>query len=197
MFTMRIPQNRPPSNVKLKYTIMKKVILALSACIILVSCNQSQKKEDTAMAAIDRFMTEMGANYAPGEYCIPWNLIAGMEEDNPEDIKVWGDFWVENYDMAGDTLKSVSGGSHPGCMHVKKADDKYEVTQFDAVADGSDFEPTAREIFGDRYDALIALMSDDDAKSAARAQSIRDYSAANKLDISYVQDYGWLAVKIK
>jgi len=177
---------------------MKRIlIIALCGIAALYSCKNTEKKEDTAMAAIDRYMTEMGANYAPGEYCIPWSLIAAMEEENTEDIKVWGDFWVENYNMVGDTLKSVSGGSHPGCMHVKKADDKYEVTQFDAVADGSDFEPTAREIFGQHYDALIALMSDDDAKSAARAQSVLDYSAVNKLEVSYIQDYGWPAVSLK
>ena len=44
--------------------------------------------------------------------------------------------------------KSVSGGSHPGCMHVKKAGDGFEVFQFDAVGDGSDFTPTAKAIFG-------------------------------------------------
>ena len=37
-------------------------------------------KEDDAMAAIGRYMTEIGAGYTPGEYCIPYCLIAGTEE---------------------------------------------------------------------------------------------------------------------
>ena len=156
-----------------------------------------QEKEDDAMAAIGRYMTEVGSNYAAGEYCIPYSLIAGIEEENPEDIRIWGDFWVENYNQAGDTLKSVSGGSHPGCMHVKKTDAGFEVFQFDAVGDGSDFTPTAKAIFGDRYDAFMALTSDDDAKKSARAKSILDFAETNSLDVAYFQDFGWPAVRIK
>ena len=156
-----------------------------------------QKKEDDPMAAIGRYMTEIGSQYAAGELCIPYCLIAGTDEEDPEDIRVWGDFWVENYNQAADTLKSVSGGSHPGCMHVKKTEDGFEVFQFDAVGDGSDFNPTAKAIFGDRFDAFMALYSNDDAKKAARAKSILDYAEAHGLDISCYQDFGWPAVKIK
>ena len=162
-----------------------------------ISAYKFQEKEDDAVAAIGRYMTEVGSNYAAGEYCIPYCLIAGIEEENPEDIRIWGDFWVENYNQAGDTLKSVSGGSHPGCMHVKKTDAGFEVFQFDAVGDGSDFTPTAKAIFGDRYDAFMALTSDDDAKKTARAKSILDYAEANNLAVSYYQDFGWPAVRIK
>jgi hypothetical protein len=104
---------------------------------------------------------------------------------------------VENYNQAGDTLKAVSGGSHPGCIHVKKTDDGFEVFQFDAVGDGSDFNPTAKAIFGDRFDAFMALYSNDDAKKAARAESILDYADAHGLDISCYQDFGWPAVNVK
>ena len=155
------------------------------------------QKEDNALAAIYRYMTGIGSNYTPGEYSIPYCLIAGTEEENPDDIRIWGDFCVENYNQAGDTLKSVSGGSHPGCMHVKKTDAGFEVFQFDAVGDGSDFNPTAKSIFGDRYDAFMALHSDDAAKKTARTKSILDYAEVNGLDISCYQDFGWPAVRIK
>ena len=162
-----------------------------------ITANKSRKKEDTPMAAIGRYMTRIGSDYTPGDYCIPYCLIAGTEEENPEDIRIWGDFRVENYNQAGDTLKSVSGGSHPGCMHVKKTDDGFEVFQFDAVGDGSDFNPTAKAIFGDRYDAFMAIQSDDDARKTARAKSLLDYAEANGLEISCYQDFGWPAVMIK
>ena len=159
---------------------------------------RTQRQEvDDAFAAIGRYMKDLADNSTAGMHCIPYSLIVETDEENPDDIRVWGDFWVENYDQAGDTLKSVSGGSHPGCMHVKKTDDGFEVFQFDAVGDGSDFIPTAKSIFGDRYDAFMALISNDDAKKAARAQSILDYAEANNLDISFYQDYGWPAVNIR
>ena len=157
---------------------------------------QPQTREVTPLTAISNYMNKIGGNYLQGEYCIPYLLIAGNDDSNPEDIKVWGDFWVEKYDQAGDTLKSVSGGSHPGCMHLRKTANGYEVTQFDAVGDGSNFTPTAKAIFGDRYNAFIALQSNDEAKKAARAKSILDYAADNNLKVSYYQDYGWPAVKI-
>ena len=44
---------------------------------------KAQEKEDDAMAAIGRYMTEIGADYTPGEHCIPYCLVAGTEEENP------------------------------------------------------------------------------------------------------------------
>lgn len=154
-------------------------------------------EEDTYMSAIARYMKQLGAQYAPGEHCIPYNLIVDADVSNPEDIRIWGDFLVENYNQAGDTLLAVSGGSHPGCMHVRKNNTSFEVTRFDAVEDGSSFTRTAKAIFGDRYPSLIALMSDEEAKKAARIQSIRDYADSTGIKLSCYQDYGWPAVSIE
>lgn len=152
---------------------------------------------DTYMTAIGRYMKELGTRYTPGEHCIPYSLVVDADASNPDDIRVWGDFWVENYNQAGDTLHAVSGGSYPGCMHVKKTATLFEVTQFDAVEDGNSFDRTAKAIFGDRYKSLMSLMADEDAKKAARIQSIKDYAEANNLQVSCYKDYGWPAVEIK
>ncbi|MBQ9889201.1 MAG: hypothetical protein IJM41_08170 [Bacteroidales bacterium] len=205
---------------------MKRILIYLSACLILLSCGQTrakkdavpagdtdkhvtdtksvadvqvnnEKEEDSSINAIIRYMKGLGASYSPGEHCIPYCLVVASDESNPDDIRVWGDFRVENYNQSGDTLKSVSGGSHPGCMHVKKTDSGFEVTQFDAVGDGSSYTPTAKAIFGDRYEALIALGADEDTKKATRTKSILDYAEANGLQVSCYQDYGWPAVKIR
>ncbi|MBQ7213506.1 MAG: hypothetical protein IJS25_03120 [Bacteroidales bacterium] len=195
---------------------MKRILTVLSACLLLIACNQTGRQnnitagnadaqvsadkpmneKETYLSAICRYMTEIGTEYAQGEYCIPYFLIVAADTASRDDIRVWGDFWVENYNLSGDTLKTVSGGSHPGCMHVKKTGDKYAVTQFDAVGDGSAFTSTAKAIFGDHYDALIALSANDDAKKAARTKSIIDYASANDLRVSCYQDFGWPAVKL-
>ena len=86
---------------------------------------------------------------------------------------------------------TVSGGSHPGCLHIASTDAGYEVISFDAVADGSDFEPTAKKIFGDHYDEFQKAFSDDKLKEETRAQIISNYAAANDLPITGYQDYGW------
>lgn len=154
-------------------------------------------EEDSYMAAIVRYMKEVGAQYSPGEHCIPYYLIVDADASNPDDIRIWGDFMVENFNQSTDTLLCVSGGSHPGCMHVKKTATGFEVSDFEAVEDGSSFTRTAKAIFGDRYDALIALSSDDDAQKAARLQAIRDYAESAGLKVSFLKDYGWPAVAIE
>ena len=103
---------------------------------------------------------------------------------------------MENFNLEGETLKNVSGGSHPGLMHVAKIADAYEVKSFDAVADGSDFNPTAKTIFGERYDALIALLSDDKAKKVTREEAIATYVSTHQISAKYYQDFGWDAQEI-
>ena len=82
-------------------------------------------------------------------------------------------------------------------MHVKKTTSGFEVSQFEAVEDGSSFTRTAKAIFGDRYKSLKALMSDDEARKCARIQSIRDYAESTGLQISCYKDEGWPAVSVK
>ena len=108
--------------------------------------------------------------------------------DNGETV-VKGAFWVYNYKIDGDTLKCVSGGAHPGAMHVVKDDDgdEYEVLKFDAVGDGSQFEPTAKEIFGDKYEDFMKYDSDDKAQEALRGEdprSLRQVSQPQRYQVS-------------
>ena len=62
--------------------------------------------------------------------------------------------------------------------------------------DGSDFDPSAKKIFGDKYDAFMKMYSDSEAKEVTRAQIIANYVAANNLDITEYKDYGWDPVKL-
>ena len=95
----------------------KFVLLTLSA-LLLFSCGQSQENNDTPIAAIERYIDTFGSQYSQGEYCIAYSHVLAVDDANPDEILVWGDFWVENFNLEGDTLKNVSGGSHPGLMHV-------------------------------------------------------------------------------
>ena len=61
----------------------------------------------------------------------------------------------------------------------------------DVVGDGSDFEPTAKKIFGEHYDAFMKDGEDEKVREELRAQIIANYVAANNLDIKYYKDYGW------
>lgn len=136
-------------------------------------------------------INEFGASYDPADVGIPSINIAAEDYSDPEDMRIYGDFCYFNYKLNGQTLETQSGGSYPGCIHVKNTDEGYEVTNIEVVADGSDFDESAKEIMGDHYDEFIKLFSDDKAKEQTRLQIIANYVAANGLNIIEVQDFGW------
>ena len=157
---------------------------------------QGGESAETLREAIDRyFVDSVGSHYSKGEFCIPSHTIVAVDEQNAEDIRVWGDFWVFNYNLVGDTLKCVSGGSHPGLAHVQQVDGQFQVTAFDAVEDGSRYLPTAKRIFGERFDEFQRIASDEKAREAVRAEAIAAYVEQHELPATLYQDYGWPAVK--
>ena len=111
-------------------------------------------------------------------------------------MMVWGDFWVFNYNVEADTLMMVSGGDHPGLMRLNKFDNGYMVTGFEQVGDGSDFDPSARRLFGLKYGDFHKINSDQEAREKERARSIADYVKENNLTVKFYKDYGWPAVAI-
>ena len=148
--------------------------------------------------AISMYLTDsIAAHYASGEVTIPCIQVVELDDSNPDSVLAWGGFWVFNYNVVGDTLKMVSGGSHPGMMTIQHVEGTgYRVTGFDRVEDGSDFVPSAKRIFGDKFDAFQAINSNDAKREEVRAVQIADYVKAYKLPVKYYQDYGWPAKEI-
>ena len=108
--------------------------------------------------AIEQYLvSEIGKNYAEAEYCVPLLRIVNKEEQEDGEILVWGDYCVFNYNLVGDTLKCVSGGNHPGLMHVCLADDNlhFVVTAFEQVEDGAGNLESAKRIFGDNARSIF------------------------------------------
>lgn len=153
--------------------------------------------EDPVEAAVYKYMAEeMSKNYEPADASIPTVQIVKIDATNPDDVIVYGDFWVENYKIDGETLSCTSGGNYPGVMHVTKNGDTYTVSSFDQVADGSNFDSSAKELFGDNYDAFMKVYSDSDARTALRITTVSNYVKANGLAVTQYQDYGWDPVQL-
>ena len=148
------------------------------------------------VAVNDYLVNVIGKNYAEAEYCIPSPFIISTDDGNKDNVLVWGDFWVFNYDVSGDTLKTVSGGNHPGLMHLKKTDKGMEVTSFEVVEDGAGNLESAKRIFGDQYEAFHEVNSNQEKRESIRLQFIADYVKKNNLPVKMVQDYGWPAVAL-
>lgn len=159
--------------------------------------NDQTRRRMPINTVVDNYIVEeFGKQYTQGDVCIPSNFIVSTNDGNAEDVLVWGDFWVFNYEIAGDTLKTVSGGNHPGLMHLRTTDDGYEVTKFDAVEDGSNNLPSAKRIFGDKFDSYQKISSAAEKREDIRLHCIADYVKQHKLPVKFVQDYGWPAVAL-
>ena len=137
------------------------------------------ERETNYFPAIDRYLADsIGCQYAKGEHCVPIHSIVRVDERN-------------------DTLKCVSGGSHPGLLHIRQTEKGFEVTAFDQVEDGSRYLPTAKKIFGDKFDAFKTINSDEKNRERLRAEGLATYAKKNGLAVTLYQDYGWPAKKLK
>lgn len=182
---------------KLSFTIQPVSIIIIDKQYENKEIILTNEQEITYFPAIDRYLAkEIGSQYASGEHCVPIHTIVGVDERNAEDIKVWGDFWVFNYNQSGDTLKCVSGGSHPGLMHIRQTEKGFEVTAFDQVENGSRNIPSAKRIFGDKYDAFQAINGDEQKRERLRADVLAAYVKKHNLAVTMYQDYGWPAKKL-
>ena len=150
------------------------------------------REEQKVRGAISEYLVnEIGPQYQKGELCIPV-LIMIHEEDG----LFMGDFWVMWYNVAGDTLKCVSGGNHSGSMTMEKKDGRYTVTAFEQTVDGAGNMASAKRIFGSYYDIYENVHSSERLRDAVRQEQLREYCKFNGLDIRYYQDYGWPAVEL-
>ena len=157
--------------------------------------------QDPVECALWKYLAEdVAAGYAPEDktdiISIPVVTIIKKEEGEDGDTHICGDFWVDNYKVDGDTLVCVSGGAHPGMAHIAKDGDTYKVVDFEGVKDGGDFEPSAKEIFGDDFDKFMEVNGDSDAREALRAKGIADYVKTNGLSVTKYQDEGWDPIEL-
>ena len=156
-----------------------------------------QAEQPTFLTAIEDYLTsEIGASYSKGDVCIPYYNVVYTDETDTTDIRVWGDWYVDNYNIAGDTLITVSGGNHPGLFHVQKKGDNYTVTAFEQVEDGAGNEASARRIFGEHYDEYIGDNGCDQhgLLEDIRYKTIKRYVKEHGLNVTMYKDYGWPAV---
>ena len=190
--------------------MLAAILLCGMGC--LVSCNGNTKTADAgeveaaeqpatvdpSLAAIEKYLVDtIGSQYSPGDMCIPVIAMTCSDGLKNDSLMMWGDYWVFNYNVVGDTLKCVSGGNHAGKMLLLK-DDKgeFQVVSFEQVEDGSRYLESAKRIFGEYYDAYHATNSDEQYREKARAGSIADYVKAHNLPVKFYQDYGWPAKEI-
>lgn len=161
------------------------------------SLPMTEQDHDEYLAAIETYLRTIGSQYTPGEVCIPSYTVVAINDNDTDYTRVWGDWWVFNYNIVGDTLKCVSGGSHPGLMYLKQNDThEWVVTSFDQVEDGSRYLPSAKRIFGDSYEDFHAINSNQETRDSVRLAMTAQYVQEHKLPVTMLQDFGWPAVPL-
>ena len=155
----------------------------------------SREEQARRYAISDYLAKEIGSQYSPGKVCVPVLMIVSTEEKEDGNTLVWGDFWVFNYNLAGDTLKTVSGGNHSGLMTLHKEGNGYRVTSFEQTEDGAGNEASAKRIFGNHYDVYQNMHSNEDIREAVRKEQLKYWNDSNG-KARYYQDFGWPAVEL-
>lgn len=148
--------------------------------------------DDPVMAAACSFMIDdISIDYPEADVSIPSALVI-HQATGDDCVKLLADFWLYNYDLDGDILKTASGGEYPGAMTLmQNTGGTYTVTAFDVVEDGSDYSESVGQIFGDYADEFLGIGSSAHKRDETRLKAISDYVEANSLQITAYQDFGW------
>ena len=163
-------------------------------CIRHVAISRREQAVRDAMS--DYLVKEIGTHYLQGERCIPALMIVASEDIDSVETRIWGDFWVYWYKQAGDTLKTVSGGNHSGCMTLVRQGSVLRVTSFEQTVDGAGNDTSARRIFGQHYDVYKNMHSSQEVREAVRREQLQEYIRRYALAVSCYQDYGRDAVEL-
>ena len=162
-------------------------------CIRHIAINRKEQALRNAMSSY--LVKEIGAHYLQGQLCIPTLLIVA-EEEQGSTTSVWCDCWVDWYNVAGDTLKTVSGGNHAGCMTVQMKNGQPVVTAFKQTVDGAGNTASAKRIFDKHYEVFQNMNGNQEVREAARKEQLGWYVRQHGLNIRFYQDYGWPAVEL-
>ena len=183
---------------------------------------RTSDEESTASGSVNQEST--ASEIPDATVCIPCPLIIDIDESNAEDICVSGEFWYHDYGLQGSELHTLSGGMVSGMIHMRKtaADDDteygsgYEVTGMDVVTDEPDGSQdhvsgegsggregtipgasgTAEEIFGDNYQAYLALNAFISIRENFRTRMLEDYLLLNHIPAVKYQDGEYMSVDL-
>ncbi|MBQ7530788.1 MAG: membrane lipoprotein lipid attachment site-containing protein [Paludibacteraceae bacterium] len=158
-------------------------------CIRYIANNRKEQALRNAIS--DYLIGEIAPSYMQGELCVPTLMIVAEE-----DSVIYGDFGIYWYNVSRDTLKTVSGGNHAGCMTIVCQDGKPIVTAFEQTEDGAGNDQSAKRIFGSHYDIYLNMHSHADVREAVRKEQLQEYIRRHNISARYYRDFGWPAVEL-
>lgn len=146
--------------------------------------------QDPEDAAIYSYLIEQKSEMLSADerdVTLPYAVFIARDEGDPNDIQVLLDGGVCCYNLEDKVLEMQSATNFAGLAHLKKTADGYEVTSFEDVMDGDDYEKEAKRLFGKYYGEFINLS--EEKKEAVRKQIIKDYVNENGLNVTALKDF--------
>ena len=153
--------------------------------------------DDPVMKAICEDISE-SEETGEGEVLIPEPNIYGKAEKGDE-LLVFGDFLRDSYVKRGNTLVCVSGGSYPGCYHLKRSesgDGSYVVSSIDIAEDGDGYTESINRFTEGYPEIRSRFMASAGFDEAVRKDCIKAYAKESGAGIEYYKDYGWDPIKL-
>ena len=150
------------------------------------------------LPACQYIMENYGTSFDQYDIMLPYVNILRVDDSDPEDIKVWGNFQVFNYVKRGTTLMMRNGGDFSGMIHMKKDGDSYVGTSMDMVESGSENGPSIERIFGvdDELMEAFRQSNEEGADQETILNTIRWYSEDTGIELAAYEDFGWDPVYI-
>ena len=125
--------------------------------------------------------------------CVP--IVLKADDSDPKDVKLWGEFYIEGFNLVKTSLLNVNGGSFGGVAHLDTTKGGPIVTDFDFLQDGSGFEASLDELFG-KEGLKDAYLEASNERDKYLAEALANYINTNGLYITQYQEYGWPPVPV-
>lgn len=122
-------------------------------------------------------------------------IVVKVDDSDPKDIKVWGDFEIGSFGLVKTTLTNGGASSYFGVAHLDITGDAPVVTEMEFVEDGSGYEASFDRLFGK------AGLKEEYSKATEKTDenitnALSYYIDHNGLYITQYQNYGWPAIAI-
>ena len=135
-------------------------------------------------AAYDYLSFDYTNDYDSSNVMIPYVKIVDIDETDPKDVLLYGDYYIWEFKKEDDTLVAVSGGHCPGIIHLESSGDIGASYSPTGKMDEAFTDDDAKTLFGKYYDSYQLISSDDELREPQIAQVISDYVSANSLDVT-------------
>lgn len=155
-----------------------------------VTLNKASGDISNFIKTIDNYFVSLDGDLPKGEKLIVTPVIYYVDKSDETDIKLYGNFYSEHYDISDKQLTSKGGESKQGICHIRKQNNEYVVTKLEEAEDGSYYaESISKFVTGVEADLKPSLEElyagseiTENALEYAKNVILYRYAAENGLD---------------